>query len=192
MSNLTTTPACSRTSILIRVLALTLFAAVLILLPSTAHADSTATYQISGTLTSGGTFGGTIEFDLNGSTLQLINSSFALDGNTFTCGGSLSNTCTVFDPGPFSWATIQGSSSLVVFQWLNSSFNISNPPATFSFLGGYCLGCGIGLDTIASGQANVVATPEPASWALLAAGTLGLALLSRRRICDPTFRSSEI
>ena len=181
MSSLTTTPACSRTGILIRVLVLTLFEAVLILLPSTAHADSTATYNISGTLASGGTFSGTIEFDENGSTLQLINSSFTLDGNTFTCGGSSSNTCTVFDPGPFSWATIQGSPSLVVFQWLDSSFNISNPPATFSFLGGYCLGCGIGLDLIASGQATVVATPEPASRLLLAVGILGLALLYSRR-----------
>lgn len=176
-----TAPHRSQTGFVTRVLALTIFGAMFMLLPNTARADSTATYDISGTLASGGTFSGTIEFDENGSTLQLINSSFTLDGNTFTCGGSSSNTCTVFDPGPFSWATIQGSPSLVVFQWLDSSFNISNPPATFSFLGGYCLGCGIGLDLIASGQATVVATPEPASRLLLAVGILGLALLYSRR-----------
>jgi hypothetical protein len=171
----------SRTGAASRVLALSVFAAMCMLLPNTARADSTATYQISGTMASGGTFNGTIEFDQNGSTLQLVNSSFTLDGDMFTCGGATSNTCTVFDPAPFSWATIQGSSALVVFQWLNSSFNISNPPATFNFLGGYCLGCEAGLDTITSGQATIVSTPEPASWALLAAGLLGLALLSRRR-----------
>jgi PEP-CTERM motif len=177
-----TAPHRSRTGFVTRVLALTIFAAMFMLLPNTARADSTATYDISGTLASGGTFSGTIEFDQSGSTLQLINSSFTLDGSSYTCGGASSNTCTVFDPVPFSWATIQGSSSLVVFQWLNSSFNISNPPASFNFIGGYCLGCGPGLDFLTSGQATAVSTPEPASWLLLAAGLLGLALLSRRTL----------
>jgi cell wall-associated NlpC family hydrolase len=177
----TATPRRIRTGIVIRVLALAIFGAMFALLPNTARADSTATYDISGTLASGGTFNGTIEFDQSGSTLELVNSSFTLDGNSYSCGGASSNTCTVFDPVPFSWATIQGSSSLVVFQWLNSTFNISNPPSSFNFVGGYCLGCGFGLDFLTSGKATVVSTPEPASWSLLAAGILGLTLLSRRR-----------
>jgi hypothetical protein len=182
MSDSIATPRHSLKGIMSRVLALTIFAAMFVLLPNTARADSTATYDVTGTLASGGTFTGVLEFDQSGSSLELINSSFTLDGNSYACVGTSSNNCSVFNAVPFSWVTVQGSSSLVVFQWLDSSFNMSNPPATFSFLGGYCLGCGVGLDFLTSGQATAVAAPEPASWLLLAAGMLALGLLSRRRL----------
>jgi hypothetical protein len=182
MSNSTATPRRSRIGTVTQMLALALFAAMFALLPTATHADSTATYDISGTLASGGTFNGVLEFDQNGSTLELINSSFTLDGNSYGCAGLSSNNCSVFDAVPFSWVTIQGSSSLVVFQWLNSGFDFSNPPSSFNFIGGYCLGCGPGLDFLTSGQATIASTPEPASLLLLAAGILALGLLSRRQL----------
>jgi len=183
MTSPTTTPHRSRTGIVTRLLALAIFAAMFVLLPNTARADSTATYNVSGTLASGGTFSGTLEFDQNGSTLQLINTSFTLDGNSYACNGATSNNCTVFGPLPFNWFTVQGSTgTLVLLDWLGLGFDLNNPPATFNFLGGYCLGCGFGFDSIASGQASIVGTPEPGSLLLLGAGLLGLALLSRRRL----------
>jgi PEP-CTERM motif len=171
-----------RTGAVTRVLALSLFAIMFVLLPNTTRADSTATYNVSGTLVSGGTYSGTLEFQQSGSTLQLINTSLTLDGNSYACNGATSNNCAVFGPLPFNWFTIQGPGSLVLFDWLGAGFNMSNPPATFSFLGGYCLGCGFGLDFIASGQATAVKTPEPTSLLLLGAGAVGLGLLSRRRL----------
>jgi PEP-CTERM motif len=183
MISSTATPRRSRTGIVTRFLALAIFAIMFVLVPNTVRADSTATYNFSGTLASGGTFSGTLEFDQNGSTLQLINTSFTLDGNSYACSGATSNNCTVFGPLPFNWFTVQGSTgTLVLLDWLGAGFDMNNPPATFNLLGGYCLGCGIGIDFITSGQANAVGTPEPASLLLLGAGIFSLALLSRRRL----------
>ena len=163
------------------VFAMALLVAAFILLPSVARADSTATYDISGSLLSGGSFSGTIEFDQSGGTLELINTSFTLDGLSFTCGGATSNLCTVFDPFGTSFVNIQGSGATVVLEWIDSSFDISNPPATFSFIGGYCSGCSaFGPDMIMSGTATNVVAPEPAQWILLTLGLGALALFSRR------------
>ena len=174
-----------RPGIIIRILSLAAMAAVFVLLPGAARADSTATYDVSGTLTTG-TFSGTLEFDQSGSTLQLINSSITMDGETFTCSGATSNNCTVYDPFALSYVTMLGDGSLALFNWLDSSFDISNPPASFDFMGGYCYNCGVaGYNYIMSGQANYVTAPEPASFLLLGAGILALALLSRRRLASP-------
>jgi hypothetical protein len=182
MSNSTATPGRNRTEMIARIFAFALLAVGFVLLPNVARADATAPYDISGTLQSGGTFSGVIEFDQSGSTLQLINTSFTVDGNSFSCSGASSNTCTVYDPFGVSYVTIQGQGPLMVFNWLDSSFNISNPPSSFNFLGGYCVGCSpSGVDFLAAGTANAVAAPEPASWMLLGLGVLGLSLISRRR-----------
>src|ERR1700722_638194 len=121
----------------IRIFAVALLAAAFILLPGVTRADSTATYDISGTLASGGTFSGTFEFDQNGSTLQLINTAFTLDGLNFGCSGAVSNTCAVFDPFGISYVSIGQNGPNAVFTWLDNSFNIFNSPTTFTFLCGY-------------------------------------------------------
>lgn len=183
MSNSTAPPRRNHTGMIARIFAFALLAIAFMLLPNVAQADATATYDISGTLQSGGTFSGVIEFDQSGSTLQLINTSFTVDGNSFSCSGASSNTCTVYDPFGLSYVTIQGQGSLMVFNWLDSGFNISNPPSSFNFLGGYCVGCGpFGVDFLATGTATAVAAPEPASWMLLGLGLLSLGLISRRRL----------
>ena len=170
----------TRVGTISRILAMALFAAAFVLLPNIARADSTATYDISGSLASGGSFSGTLEFDQSGSTLQLIDTSLTVDGLSFSCSGAVSNLCTVYDPFGTSWVNIQGSGATFVLQWLDGDFNISNPPASFPFLSGYCMGCGgDGPDMITSGTATNV--PEPAQWTLLALGLGALALFSRRR-----------
>jgi hypothetical protein len=180
MFNLAPTPTRGRAAIFARIFALGLLAAAYVALPPSVRADTTVTYDIAGTLNSG-TFSGTIEFDQSSSTLQLINSSLTVDGSSFACTGASSNTCAVYDPFGVSYVTIPGQGQLVLLNWLDSSFNISNPPPSFNLLGGYCLNCGSGgYDYIISGQATAVATPEPSSWMLLGAGILGLALLSLR------------
>ena len=182
MSDSTASLNPSRPGIITRILAIALLATAFVMLPTIARADSTATYDISGSLASGGTFSGTLEFDQSGSTLQLINTSFTLDGLSFACNGATSNLCTVYDPFGTSWVNIQGSGAIVVLQWLDSNFNISNPPASFPFLGGYCMSCGTaGPDMITSGIATNVSAPEPAQWLLLALGLCTLAVFSRHR-----------
>jgi hypothetical protein len=181
MPNSTSTPR--RGGIVARVVALALLAGTLIMLPTVARADSTASYDISGTLASGGTFNGVVEFDQSGSTVQLINTSFTMDGQSFGCSGASSNICTVYDPFGVSFVNIQAPQTLAVFTWLDGSFDISNPPPSFNFLGGYCLDCGFfGVDFITSGTATAVTAPEPAPSILLGIGLATLALISRRRI----------
>lgn len=182
MSDSTATLNRSRLRTIARAAAMALLAAAFILLPTIARADSTATYDISGSLASGGTFSGTLEFDQSGSTLQLINTSLTVDGLQLSCNGASSNLCIVFDPFGTSFVNIQGSGATVVLEWLDTNFNISNPPASFPFLSGYCMGCGApGPDMIMSGTANNVTAPEPAQWTLMALGLGALALFSRRR-----------
>jgi hypothetical protein len=168
---------------IIRIFAIALLAAAFVLLPAATRADSTATYDISGSLVSGGTFSGVMEFDQNGSTLQLINTSFTLDGISFSCSGASSNTCQVFDPFGLSFVSVGQSGPNVVFTWLDSNFNILNPPSSFPFLGGYCTGCGFfGVDAFLGGTATQVPSPEPGAFLMLGLGLAALALLSRRQL----------
>jgi hypothetical protein len=173
----------SSTASVVRIFAVALLAAAFILLPGVTRADSTATYNISGSLASGGTFSGTFEFDQNGSALQLINTSFTLDGLNFGCSGAVSNTCAVFDPFGISYVSIGQNGPNAVFTWLDNSFNIFNPPTTFNFLGGYCTGCSFfGVDLFVGGTATQVTSPEPGALLMLGLGVAALALLSRRQL----------
>jgi hypothetical protein len=52
----------NRTESLLRVFAGMFLAAAFVMLPATVRADSTATYQISGTLASGGTYAGRLNW----------------------------------------------------------------------------------------------------------------------------------
>jgi hypothetical protein len=182
MSNLTAPSPSSRTGIISRVLALALLAAF-ILLPNVARADTDTTYNITGSTLTGGTFSGSLEFDASASGTQLINSSFTLDGISFACNGASSNTCVAFNPFGTGFFQVMAPNSFALLQWDQSGFNFLNPPATFNFTGGYCLGCGfLGIGDIITGGKATVATPEPSSLILLGAGLFALALISRRKL----------
>ena len=110
----------------------------------TARADSTDTYQINGTLASGGTYSGTIEFDHSPSTqfTTLINSNLTVDGLSFSCNGLTgnSNNCLVYAPaGPDYFQVLIGA-DLVLLEWDQINLAGTYPP-TLTFFTGYCMTC---------------------------------------------------
>ncbi len=162
-----------------RVFAFAAIAALFLLLPARAHADSNTTYDFSGTLSNGTTFSGVLDFDTNSSGVTtLVNSNFNIGGISFSCNGASSNTCIVQNAGFSEYFQALSGGSLVVLSW--APFNFLNPPANFSFNGGYCLNCsGGGIFIVTGGSAT--ATPEPATWLLLAFGIFAVAILARRK-----------
>jgi hypothetical protein len=186
MKYLTETHKENRIESLLRAIAGMFLAAAFTLLPATVRADSTSTYQISGALSSGGTYSGTIEFDHSTNTglTTLINSNFTADGISFSCNGQTgANQCLVFDPFGTDFFEIVSGTHLFLIEW--PQFNLAGPyPPTITFIGGYCTTCsGIGNDLIQSGGvATYVATPENSTVLLFGVGLLGLVLLSRRRL----------
>jgi hypothetical protein len=181
--NFTAAPQSNRRQRLFaRVLALAILAAAFMLLPAVTLADSNSAYSISGTLTNGSSFTGTIDFDTNTSTgvTTLVSSDFTVGGTSFSCDGASSNLCTVYDPFGTSFFQDLAGSALVVFTW--SDFDFGAPPSSFAFTGGYCINCAAGsFALINGGEATQIPTPEPSTWLLLAAGLFALALISRRR-----------
>lgn len=170
-----------RRGLISRGLAFAVLAAAFILLPAVTLADSSSAYSISGTTSSGGTFSGNLDFDTDSSGVTtLISSDFTVDGTSFSCDGAASNLCTVYDPFGTSYFQDLAGNALVVLTW--SDFDFGAPPSSFDFSGGYCINCAAGsFALINGGEATQIATPEPSTWILLAAGLFAVALISRRR-----------
>ena len=173
------------TALLVRIFALAVLAFAFAMLPNVAHADSNGAYQISGTLASGGTFSGTLDFSYSSATGQtvLTNSNFKVDGISYSCNGVTGgNQCLVFDPFGVDYFQVLSGTNLVVLDWVP----FSSPgafPSTINFTGGYVDVFGVKLtDTVTGGTGSYVATPEPSALFLLGAGLLGLIALSRRRL----------
>ncbi|MFY9805101.1 MAG: PEP-CTERM sorting domain-containing protein [Candidatus Acidiferrales bacterium] len=185
MNQLTSLLKQNRNESLLRIFAGMLLVVAFILLPSTARADSTNTYQINGTLASGGTFSGTIEFDYSPSTqlTTLINSNLTVDGVSFTCNGRVnSNNCLVYAPAGPDYFQVQNGADLVILEW--TGFNLAGTyPQTLNFFTGYCMSCvtANGYDWVQGGTGKYVTTPENSTLLLMGVGLLGLVLLSRRR-----------
>ena len=162
-----------RRTLLTRGLIFAALAVLLAVLPAVAHADSNTTYDISGTLSNGSSFSGVLDFDTNsGGVTTLVNSTLTMGGITFTCNGASSNTCTVEDAGIFQYFQALSGSSLLVLTW--NPINFLNPPANFSFNGGYCMNCSAGGTYTVTGGGGVAA-PEPSALAFLVIGLFALA-----------------
>jgi hypothetical protein len=169
------TPSHSRSTIT-RGLIFAALAALFALLPTVARADSNTTYDISGTMSDGSSFSGVLDFDTNSSGVTtIVNSTFTIGGMTFTCDGASSNNCIVQNAGIFQYFQDLNGPSLVVLMW--NPINFLNPPANFSFNGGYCMGCSAGgMINVTNGSG--VAAPEPSGLALLVIGLFALAFIS--------------
>ena len=173
-----------RTRVFARVFALALLVSAFAMLPTVAHADSNNAYQINGTLASGGTFSGTLDFSYNSATGQtvLTNSNFTVDGTSYSCNGlTAGNQCIVYDPVGTEYFEVESGNTLTVLEW--NGFNLAGTfPSTINFTGGYVEIVGVKLtDTVTGGTGSYFATPEPSALFLLGAGLLGLVALSRRR-----------
>jgi PEP-CTERM motif len=185
MSKFNVTHLHKPTALLVRVFALALLVSAFAMLANVAYADSNNTYQISGSLASGGTFSGTVDFSYSSKTGQTVitNSNFTVDGTSFSCNGLTGgNQCLVFDPFGTDYFQVLSGNTLVVLDW--SAFNLAGTfPSTINFNGGYVALLGVKqLDTITGGTGSYVATPEPSALFLLGAGLLALIALSRRRL----------
>jgi hypothetical protein len=184
MSKFNVTHLHNRTALLVRVFALTVLASAFAMLPNVAYADSNNAYQISGTMASGGTFSGTLDFSYNSATRQtvLTNSNFKVDGTSFSCNGLTNgNQCVVFDPSGTDFFQVLSGNTLIVLDF--SAFNPAGTfPSTLNFVGGYENVGSARADTVTGGTGSYVATPEPSALFLLGAGLLGLIALSRRRL----------
>lgn len=189
MNQLTGTYNQGRNKSLLRVLAGMVLAAAFVLLPATANADSTATYQVSETLASSGTYSGTIELDHSTSTglTTLINTNLTVDGISFSCNGQTAgNQCLVYAPvGPDYFQVVSGT-QLFLLEW--NAINLAGPyPPTLAFITGYCLACsGPRRDAVEGGTGTYVATPENSTVLLFGVGLLAIVLLSRRRLTSRT------
>lgn len=170
---------------LLRAATLALLVAGIAMLPAVARADSSSTYQVSGTLASGGTYSGTLEFDYSNVTglTTLVNSNFTADGVSFTCNGQFqTNQCVVFDPVGTDYFQVESGSSLVLLEWSQVNWN-GAPPATLAFIGGYCDSCGFGTrDPANGGTGQFVTAPEPSALLMLGIGLAGLLAFSWRRL----------
>lgn len=160
-------------------------ACLLLLIPAATRADSTQTYNVTGTLADGDTVNGTITIDFTTGVVTTGPGGITVDGTTFTCPGA--GGCTI--AGSFTGTEAVGlydsSTVNLVLDW--NDLTGSLPPSSISINGGYsyCTDCG-GTTTrsfFSTATLTAVQTPEPPEALLLIAGlgALGLFFVLRRK-----------
>ena len=157
----------------------------MLLIPTAALADSNQTYNVTGTLASGGTITGTVTIDFTTGVVTTGPGGITVDGTTFICPGNGGCALVASVAGTDGFAMVNNSQTYVFIDW--NALAPGAPPNSITLNSGwtYCKNCGgaTGYDDAISGIATAVATPEAPEALLLLAGlgALGILAMYRRK-----------
>jgi hypothetical protein len=157
----------------------------MLLIPTATLADSNQTYNVTGTLASGGTITGTVTIDFTTGVVTTGPGGMTVDGMTFTCPGNGGCALVASVPGTEGFVIVDNSQTYVFIDWNDLAPGTVPPSIPLNSGSTYCKNCGgmTGFDKATSGIALAVATPEPPEALLLLAGlgALGFLLVYRRK-----------
>lgn len=160
-------------------------ACLMLLIPATARADSTQTYNVTGTLASGQTVSGTVTLDFTTGKVTTGPGGITVGAEDFSCPGVAGCIITNSIPGTDVFALFNTSHNYIAFNF--NALSGSLPPSPFLINAGnsYCQNCGVvtGNSYFTSITMTPINAPEPSEGLLLLAGlgALGAFVVVRRK-----------